>query len=242
MKEQITDQNWLLSRDDKKIKCIKNQIHNERRTAEKESATELMSELDEIKKRTMEANSEKGTSLWLIAMPIQKYGYYLDKQTFRDALWLRYGFTLKDMPMRCVCGCAFNEIHALNCYNGGCINMRHDDIRDLTAEFISEVCNDVASERDLTPLSGEQLPPQTLLDDSARCDISARSFWMRGSKAYFDVMVFNPLAATHLKRKLSTVYSSMEDKKRKAYNHRIIEIEHGTFTPLVSSSFDYVVS
>ena len=29
----------------------------------------------------------------------------------------------------------------------------------------------------------------------------------------------------------------MEDKKRKAYNHRIIEIEHGTFTPLVFSSF-----
>ena len=62
---------------------------------------------------------------------------------------------------------------------------------------------------------------------------------MRGSKAFVDVRVFNPLANTYSRQSLKAIYSSAETAKRRKYNHRIINIEHGSFTPLglIFSSF-----
>ena len=51
--------------------------------------------------------------------------------------------------------------------------------------------------------------------------------------AYFDVRVFNPLAPTNSRRPLSAVYRQHEQLKRRAYEQRIREVEHGSFTPLV---------
>ena len=48
-------------------------------------------------------------------------------------------------------------------------------------------------------------------------------------------MVFNPLAKTNWAKDISDMYSSNEKKKRDDYNDRIIQIEKGTFTPLVFS-------
>ena len=36
-------------------------------------------------------------------------------------------------------------------------SIRHNEIRDLTANLLTEVCNDVCIEPDLQPLSGEVL-------------------------------------------------------------------------------------
>ena len=49
--------------------------------------------------------------------------------------------------------------------------------------------------------------------------------------------VFNPFAKSHLTRKLETVFRSNETIKRTAYNARVIQVEHGSFTPVVFSSF-----
>ena len=66
--------------------------------------------------------------------------------------------------------------------------IRHNDVRNLTAELLSEVCHDVAIEPGLTPLSGEQFESETTSkEDDSRCDVAARGFWTRGSKAFFDV-------------------------------------------------------
>ena len=50
----------------------------------------LKSDLTTQQKRIIECTSEKGASSWLSALPLQKYDFYLDKQSFRDALFLRY--------------------------------------------------------------------------------------------------------------------------------------------------------
>ena len=55
--------------------------------------------------------------------------------------------------------------------------------------------------------------------------------------AFFDVRVFNPFAKSHLARNLEAVFRSNESSKKTAYNTRVIQIEHGSFTPLVFSSF-----
>ena len=39
-----------------------------------------------------------------------------------------------------VCGASFNIEHALSCSKGGFIINRHNEIRNTTAEFLSEIC------------------------------------------------------------------------------------------------------
>ena len=75
----------------------------------------------------------------------------------------------------------------------------------------------------------------SITSDEARIDVSARGFWIRGQKAFFDIRVFNPYAKSHVSRPLHAVHESQEKEKKRTYNQRIIEVEHGSFTPLVFS-------
>ena len=60
---------------------------------------------------------------------------------------------------------------------------------------------------------------------------------MRGSRAFFDVRVFNPLAQCYSRSTLKAAHKSNENSKKREYNQRILEVEHGSFTPLVFSCF-----
>ena len=121
---------------------------------------------------------------------------------------------------------------------GGFIHRRHDEIRNIFAEMLQQVCNDVAVESPLMPLTGERLNLRSAnIDDEARLDIRARSFWMRGEQAFFDVRIFNPFASTHLNQSLTSSFISNEKEKKRKYNQRVIDIEHGSFTPLVMSAY-----
>ena len=58
--------------------------------------------------------------------------------------------------------------------------MRHNEIRDLTAELLHEVCYDVQTEPKLNPVTEEIFSLKTAnTSDEARVDVSARSFWVR---------------------------------------------------------------
>ena len=54
--------------------------------------------------------------------------------------------------------------------------------------------------------------------------------------AFFDVRIFNPFAKSHLKSNLETVFKHNERVKKKAYNERVIQIEHGSFTSIILSA------
>ena len=132
----------------------------------------------------------------------------------------------------------FNVEHAFSCKSGGFVNIRHNDIRDFTAEVLREVCQNVEVEPILTPLTGETFRYKTAnTDKEARPDVSARGVWTRGSKAFFDVRVFNPLAPSYRSLTLSAAHRSNEKEKKRMYGERIQHVEHGTFTPLVFTSF-----
>jgi hypothetical protein len=123
------------------------------------------------------------------------------------------------------------------CHTGGFINRRHDKVRDLLVGEMREVLHDVQSEPTLTPLTGEGLLPNSAnKDDDARVDIRARGFWADQQSAFFDVRVFYPHAPSYLSRSISGLCESMEKEKKRAYADRILQVEHGSFTPLVFSS------
>ena len=156
---------------------------------------------------------------------------------FWDLLYLRYGKQLPSLRP-CVCGSTFDIEHALTCKTGGFVGIRRNEVRDFTAEILNEVCDDVAVEPLLTPLSGEQFNlKSTTTEEHARLDVSARGVWVKGSRAFFDIMVFNPLAPTYSNHTLKVNHKSNENKKKRKYNDRIFQVEHGSFTPLVFTNF-----
>ena len=114
--------------------------------------------------------------------------------------------------------------------------MRHNDVRDFTADLLSEVCKDVAVEPLLTPLTGEKFKYKTAItEDNARLDASARDVYIRGRRSFVDVKVFNPLAKVYSDKTLKSSHRANEKQKKRAYEERILNVEHGSFIPLVFS-------
>ena len=124
----------------------------------------------------------------------------------------------------CVCGDSFNLQHALSCPKGGLVITRHNELRNLTAEILGEVCKNVVIEPLLTPLTGEELPKSSNMCNQARANITARGLWINRQMAFCDVRVFNPLARCHLHHSLPAVHKKNENKKKREYNQLCLHI------------------
>ena len=111
--------------------------------------------------------------------------------------------------------------------------IRHNELRDVLADLLCEVCTDVATGPQLQQLSGEQLPASVNTQDEARLDIRAKGFWDRPHAAFFDVRIFYPAAPWCRNSTLKSVYRQHELKKRAEYGQRVRDVELGSFTPLV---------
>ena len=126
----------------------------------------------------------------------------------------------------------------LSCPTGGFPSIRHNEVRDVTASMLSEVCHAVTIEPHLQPLSGESLSHRSAnTEDNARLDIAAYGFWgSRFERAFFDVRVFNPCTRSNRQASLQSTYRRHKQEKKRQYDQRIREVEHSTFTPLVFST------
>ena len=63
-----------------------------------------------------------------------------------------------------------------------------------------------------------------------------RSSWLIGQVAFFDVRVFNPTAKRYVNQELRKSYEVNEKEKKRQYNERILQVEHGNFNPLIMST------
>ena len=87
--------------------------------------------------------------------------------------------------MECVCGKSFTMEHALSCQRGGFPTSRHNNVRDLTASLLSEVCSNVSIEPAPQELSGETLHGSVNRQKGARMDIAVNGFcgpWFLGTQ------------------------------------------------------------
>ena len=174
----------------------------------------------------------------LTSLPLKEEGYIVNRQCFFDLIRIRYGWQLDRLPSKCECGSTFSIDHALSCKKGGFVSLRHNQVRNLTASLLNEVCHDVCVEPQLLQLTGENLNEKMAIrSDEARVDIAARSFWVTGQMVFFDVRVFNPIAKRYVHMDTSKAYQLNEKEKKKNYNERILEVEHGSFTPIVMSAY-----
>ena len=82
------------------------------------------------------------------------------------------------MPDKCVCGSWLNVEHALTCACGGFRSLRHNEIRDMTASLLTEVCRNVKTKPELQPLTGETFSLRSAnTEDNSRLGIRAMRFW-----------------------------------------------------------------
>ena len=219
-------------------KHAKAEVQSTRRANQKKDALKLQGQFPVHMQRCIELAQEKGASSWLSALPIDSHGFALHKSAFRDALSLRYGWPLENLPSHCSCGHQFSIEHTLSCPTGGFPSIRHNEVRDLTASLLTEVCHGVSTEPHLQSLSGEAMSHESAnVEDRARLDVVANSFWGgRFEKAFLVVRVFNPSTRSNRQTSLQAVYRRHEQEKKRQYDQRVREVEHATFTPLVLSS------
>ena len=135
-----------------------------------------------------------------------------------------------------ICGQINTQDHSLVCKKGGFVSIRHNTIRDTAAGLLEKVCKDVNIEPTLLPVENRELPSGTNRAEGARLDIAARGFWTPLDKSFFDVRILHPGAASNDNKPLEKMYSDHEKEKKRTYNHRVLEIEHGHFTPIVFST------
>ena len=144
-------------------------------------------------------------------------------------MFLRYAWNLSRLPTLCACSKNNSVEHALSCKLGGFISLRHNELRDLTAEVLTEICKDVCKEPALSNTN-------EIENRELRADVSARGLWQPMQRAFIDVRVFHPFAPSYRNQPISATFKSMEAEKKRKYNRLIIEKENGSFTPLIFSS------
>ena len=149
---------------------------------------------------------------------------------------LRYGWPSSRLPTQCICGAQYNAQHALSRKKGGSITLRHNHVRKVTAELLSQVTKDVNIGPVLQSLTGETFKQRTAnTSDDVRLDIRARGFWTKHQIAFFDVRIFDPNAKRDSAKSLQRFYINNKKQKKRQFNMRALQVENGSFIPLVFS-------
>ena len=135
------------------LQSIKTDLRRQKQQETESAVQEIRESRSPPKQRMMDLLGEKGSSSWLSVLPLKDQGFNFNKGKFRDALNLQYGWQMKNVPHNCKCGKAFSTDHAMACPSGGLPIARHNEIRDITAQCMTEVCTDVEKEPQLQSLS-----------------------------------------------------------------------------------------
>ena len=131
------------------------------------------------------------------------------------------GWHPPNMPLQCTCGKNFMVEHALSCSHGGLPSIRHNELCDITAELLSEVCHNVGTEPSLQPITDEHLIHRTAnRDDGARLDVAADSFWGNGRQRTFFMLGYLTFSrqAIYQNTPLAQCYRNNEQGKNRAYD------------------------
>ena len=101
---------------------IKNEIKAQRWQDQTNTAAKLHDKLPSNLQQAMDFGGEKGSSHWLVVLPLSEHGFTLHKGAFRDAIKLRYGWQLPHLPSHCTCEKKFT--------------VEHTPSADLVADFL----------------------------------------------------------------------------------------------------------
>ena len=112
--------------------------------------------------------------------------------------------------------------------------MRHDSLRDTMANLMKEAgCSDVQTEPSLLPVNPSDFLSRNNTAEEARLDISVRGLQSAFERTFFDVRVSHPFAVSNVTVSLKALYERNEAEKKALYENRVLQVEKGSFQPLV---------
>ena len=128
---------------------------------------------------------------------------------------------------------SIKQSFAMICKRVGFVIQRHNELRDLEANLLSMVCSAVEVELVLQDITNEQLSRGSNRAQDTRLDIRARGVWDPQSSAFSDVRVCHRNAESYRDQEAQQIYGIHENDMRRLYSRRVLDVEHGSFTPLV---------
>ena len=100
--------------------------------------------------------------------------------------------------------------------------------------LIGKVCNNVEVEPQRQPLDNERLNLRTAVtSQEAILEFKAGGFWSGGVTAFFDVRETHVNSKCNHGKETSTIFKEQEEEKKRKYQQRVLDVEMGSFTPLV---------
>ena len=223
----------LKSLDREKIESRAKGLKLLKETQLKTELSRIMNRLDQAAQRSLHHLQEPGAGACFTALPLARLSYSLNKVEFRDSVFLRYGWEIPNTPRFCSCGSRNSLNHILNCKNGGYANYRHDNVRNAIAEYLRQICKDVTIEPHLIPIESIKFQQKGNNADKARLDVAARGLWSTFERTLADVRIFNPNSESYLAQTLAQLYNQHENQKKRQYLNRVLQVEKGSFSPLV---------
>jgi hypothetical protein len=217
------------------VKILRTKLDLDREQAQGKKLDSLFESASPTLQVCLKTAREKGASSWVTACPSYDHHTVLSKGDFVDAVYIRYGWTLPNLPDACVCGASFDVQHALDCMIGGYRTIQHNEVRNVIASVMKEAGHRaVEVEPLLQPLSGEHFEYKSAnRDEDARSDIKCVGFWRPMRKAFFDIKVVSPYAKSYVRLSSASLYRMAEKSKLREYEERIRNVEHADFSPLV---------
>ena len=72
--------------------------------------------------------------------------------------------------------------------------------------------------------------------EKARLDVSAVGVWSSMERTFLDIRVMHPNSPSYMAITPDQLYSQQEREKKRTYNDRILQVEKGSFSPLIFST------
>ena len=94
------------------------------------------------------------------------------------------------------------------------------------------MCLNVQIEPELLPIESDG-PRRGKTAEKARLDVAGVGVWGAYEKTFLDIRIMHPNAPTYLSKPIERFYEMHESEKKRRYNERVLQIEKGSFTPIV---------
>ena len=107
---------------------------------------------------------------------------------------------------------------------------RHDGLRNLLTTFIDKICNNVEIEPRLQPLDNERFHLRSAVTSSEARLTSKREVSGQDELRHFLML---KLRTSTPSVPTSEVFKEREEEKKRKYQQRVLDVEMGSFTPLV---------
>ena len=106
-------QSFYSEQDNVELFTLKQEVKRAKEELLKSTFDLVYTESSTSLKRALDTARHKGASNWLSTLPIERLGYSLNKQEFRDNLSLRYNWSIENVPK--YCGSLTSIDHCLSC-------------------------------------------------------------------------------------------------------------------------------